>query len=124
MGELKMDIKGCADTDKKQDVLRESKFHGHVITAVKEAYRRLHVMGAPASRPSDFYAEMLKPDSLMYKIRQRISAEQKAIETVEARKKFRAAKKFGKQVQAEKVKENLKKRKESKKDIEKWKAKR
>merc|ERR1719163_2323711 len=82
---LVMPIKGTVKVDKNEDVSE----------GVKEAYRRLHVMGVPASRPSDFYAEMMKPDSLIYKIRQRISSEQKAIETVEARKKFKAAKKFG-----------------------------
>merc|ERR1712113_260281 len=71
--------------------------------AVKEAYRRLRVMKIPCSRPEDFYAEMLRPDSMMYKVRDRATEEQRRIKIVENRKKDQAAKKFAKKAKSKKL---------------------
>merc|ERR1719498_956027 len=73
--------------------------------AVKEAYRRLNVMKVPCSRPADFYAEMLRTDSQMYKVRARASEEQRRIKIVETRKQNQAAKKFAKNVRVKRLEE-------------------
>merc|ERR1711879_923324 len=61
------------------------------------------VMKVPCSRPSDFYAEMLRPDATMYKVRKWASEEQRRIRIVEDRKKAKSAKKFQKKAKAHKM---------------------
>lgn len=66
------------------------------------------------TRPSDFYAEMVKSDSHMERIRQRLLDETADIKRGEEKKREREGKKFGKKVQLEKLKE----REKTKKDME------
>jgi rRNA-processing protein EBP2 len=68
----------------------------------------------PFTRPDDFFAEMVKTDSHMERIRQRLLDESAGIAKSEARRREREGKKIGKQVQLEKLKE----REHSKKDME------
>ncbi|KAF8755019.1 Eukaryotic rRNA processing protein EBP2 [Rhizoctonia solani] len=66
----------------------------------------------PFSRPSDYFAEMVKSDSHMERIRQRLLDERAGIQKSETAKKQRELKKIGKQVQVEKLKEREKGKKE------------
>lgn len=66
----------------------------------------------PFSRPSDYFAEMVKSDAHMSRIRQRLLDESATIARTESKRKEREGKKFGKQVQMEKLKEREKGRKE------------
>ena len=66
------------------------------------------------TRPSDYFAEMVKSDAHMERIRQRLLDESATIKRSEDKRKEREGKKFGKQVQMEKLKE----RERNKKDIE------
>jgi rRNA-processing protein EBP2 len=68
----------------------------------------------PFTRPADYFAEMVKSDAHMERIRQRLLNESAAIKHGEEKRKEREGKKFGKQVQLEKQKE----RQQSKKDME------
>ena len=68
----------------------------------------------PFTRPDDFFAEMVKTDAHMERIRQRLLDESAGIAKSEARRREREGKKIGKQVQLEKLKE----REHSKKDME------
>lgn len=68
----------------------------------------------PFTRPSDYFAEMVKTDAHMERIRQRLLDESATIKRSEEKRKEREGKKFGKQVQMEKLKE----REKSKKDME------
>lgn len=68
----------------------------------------------PFTRPSDYFAEMVKSDAHMERIRQRLLDEGATIKRSEEKRKEREGKKFGKQVQMEKLKE----RERSKKDME------
>jgi rRNA-processing protein EBP2 len=68
----------------------------------------------PFTRPADYFAEMVKSDVHMERIRQRLLDERAGIKKGEERRKEREGKKFGKQVQIEKLKE----REKSKKDME------
>ena len=80
-------------------------------------------MGIPGTRPDDFYADMFKHDTQMEKVRARIAYESKAVEIVENRKKKMEQKKYGRQVQAEKVLEKMKKKAEQKNKVDDWKKK-
>jgi hypothetical protein len=66
----------------------------------------------PFSRPNDFFAEMVKSDAHMERIRVRLLSESSALKRAEEKRKEREAKKFGKQVQIEKLKEREKNKKE------------
>jgi hypothetical protein len=68
----------------------------------------------PFTRPDDFFAEMVKTDAHMERIRQRLLDESACIAKSEERRREREGKKIGKQVQLEKIKE----RERSKKDME------
>lgn len=68
----------------------------------------------PFTRPDDFFAEMVKADAHMERIRQRLLDESAGIAKSEARRREREGKKIGKQVQLEKLKE----REHNKKDME------
>jgi len=70
--------------------------------------------GLPFTRPADFYAEMVKSDAHMERIRQRLVDEAAGIKRSEEKKREREGKKFGKKVQVEKRKE----RERDKKEIE------
>ena len=64
------------------------------------------------TRPADYFAEMVKSDSHMERIRQRLLDENAAIKKSELKRKEREGKKFGKQVQIEKQKERERGKKE------------
>ncbi len=66
----------------------------------------------PFTRPSDYFAEMVKSDSHMERIRQRMLDEGAGIKKSEEKRREREGKKFGKQVQIEKLKERERGRKE------------
>ena len=66
----------------------------------------------PFTRPSDYFAEMIKADAHMERIRSRLLDERAGIKKTEEKRKERTAKKFGKQVQLEKQREREKGKKE------------
>lgn len=66
----------------------------------------------PFTRPADFFAEMVKSDAHMQRVRQRLLDEQAGIKKSEDARRAREGKKFGKQVQQEKVRERERARKE------------
>jgi len=59
----------------------------------------------PFTRPADYFAEMVKSDSHMERIRQRLLNESAEIKRSEEKRKERENKKYGKQIQVEKQKE-------------------
>ena len=73
----------------------------------------------PFTRPADYFAEMVKSDSHMERIRQRLLDENAAIKKSELKRKEREGKKFGKQVQVAKMQERAKEKRET---LEKIKA--
>jgi rRNA-processing protein EBP2 len=59
----------------------------------------------PYQRPVDFYAEMIKSDAHMSKVKARLLASQKKIKAVEEYKQHQQNLKFGKQARAEREQE-------------------
>ncbi|ORX44581.1 eukaryotic rRNA processing [Hesseltinella vesiculosa] len=90
------------------DMARELAFYQQALEAARLARDKFKKLNIPFSRPDDYFAEMIKSDEHMAKVRQRLldeSAKQKASE--EARRQ-RQLKKFGKKVQVEKQLERQK----------------
>ncbi|KAJ3095458.1 rRNA-processing protein and EBNA1-binding protein ebp2 [Physocladia obscura] len=87
------------------DLKREMAFYKQALEAAQLGYMHLRKANVSIHRPDDFYAEMIKSDEHMNKIRQKLVDEANAIAASERAKKLRDAKKFGKKVQVEKLQE-------------------
>lgn len=99
--------------DVSDDLNRELAFYAQSLSAVQEARKKLKAEGVPFTRPTDYFAEMVKADEHMAKIKAKLideAASKKA--SAEARKQ-RDLKKFGKQVQVAKIQERDKERKQT-----------
>jgi rRNA-processing protein EBP2 len=99
--------------DVEDDLNRELAFYKQCLSGVKDARKKLKKEGVAFSRPADYFAEMVKSDEHMGKIKQKLidaAAGKKA--AAEARKQ-RDLKKFGKQVQVAKLQERAKEKKDT-----------
>lgn len=97
--------------DVSDDLEREKAFYAQSLSAVIEARKQFKAEGVPFTRPNDYFAEMVKADEHMAKIKAKLidaAASKKA--SADARKQ-RDLKKFGKQVQVAKLQERDKERK-------------
>ncbi|KAI9568511.1 eukaryotic rRNA processing, partial [Boletus coccyginus] len=102
------------DVDVNDDLNRELAFYKQALYSADHARRLAASHSLPFARPSDYFAEMVKSDAHMERIRSRLLDERAGIKKAEEKRKERAAKKFGKQVQLEKQRE----REKGKKDME------
>lgn len=84
--------------DAEDDLQRELAFYNQALSAVKSAQTRLTKLGVPYLRPDDYFAEMLKSDAHMSKVKARLIRQQEGIFHAEQRRKQQHNKKFGKQV--------------------------
>jgi rRNA-processing protein EBP2 len=102
-----------AIADVEDDLNRELAFYRQSLDAVTEARRRLKKEGIPFTRPTDYFAEMVKSEEQMGKVRTKMldsAARQKA--SADARRQ-RDLKKFGKAVQVAKLQERQKEKRET-----------
>ena len=88
-----------AKSDADDDLKREMAFYTQALEAVHMSRPIISRLGMPFSRPDDYFAEMIKTDTHMERIRKRMIEEVETIKTSEERKKLRELKKFGKKVQ-------------------------
>ncbi|KAJ2478720.1 RRNA processing protein [Coemansia sp. RSA 2131] len=92
--------------DKTEDDLdRELKFYQQGLEAAIQGKQEVLNAGVPFERPDDFFAEMVKSDAHMARIRDKLITQQKGIQNAEEAKKQRELRKYGKQIQQEKLKE-------------------
>jgi rRNA-processing protein EBP2 len=87
------------------DIARETVFHRRALAAVLAAGAHLVAAGIPVRRPDDYYAEMVKNDAHMRKVKDKLFFEQRELEAKAERRRDRDNKQYGKQVQVEKLKE-------------------
>ncbi|XP_068675751.1 probable rRNA-processing protein EBP2 [Montipora foliosa] len=83
------------------DFQREMRFYKQAQVAMRKGLNKLKQLGIPSKRPEDYFAEMLKTDDHMQRVRGRLLSKQQAMERSEKAKKQREMKKFGKKVQRE-----------------------
>jgi len=81
------------------------------LSIVERARKLCKQADIPFTRPSDYYAEMVKSDVHMERVRTRLVDEASGIKKSEAAKKQRDLKKYGKQIQHEKLKQRVQDRK-------------
>ncbi|KPV74630.1 uncharacterized protein RHOBADRAFT_14979, partial [Rhodotorula graminis WP1] len=91
--------------DADNDLERELEFYKQSLWAAMHAETLFNRADLPFHRPTDYFAEMVKTDAHMAKIRQGLLDEQAGMKASEEARKLRDAKKFGKKVQHERLRE-------------------
>ncbi|XP_015114712.1 probable rRNA-processing protein EBP2 homolog [Diachasma alloeum] len=97
------------------DFKRETMFHRQAQAAVVDGISRIKKFGIPTIRPDDYFAEMVKTDEHMHKIRENLARKQHAAQRSEKVRQLRQQRKVGKQMQIEAT---LKKHAEKKKMLD------
>jgi rRNA-processing protein EBP2 len=110
--------------DVNDDLAREMAFYTQALDSTRVAISKFEKLGVSFLRPQDYYAEMVKSDSHMLKIKDKLLFEKKKIEEAEERRKMRENKKISKQVQAQKIREREKKKKDEIESVKKWRKQR
>ncbi|KAF1326265.1 Rrna-processing protein ebp2, partial [Globisporangium splendens] len=103
------------------DLKREVAFYNQTLASVRFARDRLKRENIAYKRPEDYFAEMLKSDAHMAKVKDKLIYEQKKITAVEERKKSQAHRKVAKEIQAEKLKQRAQQKKETLEAVKQWK---
>ena len=99
--------------DVSDDLNRELAFYAQSLSAVQEARKQLKAEGVPFTRPTDYFAEMVKADEHMAKIKAKLIDEAAGKKASAEARKQRDLRKFGKQVQVAKLQERDKERKQT-----------
>lgn len=105
--------------DISDDLNRELQLYAQSLEAAKRARALLRAEGVPFSRPKDYFAEMVKDDGHMEKVKAKLVEEATNKKAAAEARKLRDLKKFGKQVQVAKLQERHKQKRET---LEKIKA--
>jgi len=104
------------------DIKRELVFYNLTLLNSKDGVAKLKQQNVKINRPEDFFAEMLKSDKQMEKIRRKIVDETTNIKKFEERKQKMQNVKFSKAIRDFKNKEKANFKKNTKEGLEKWKA--
>ncbi|KAJ4542597.1 rRNA-processing protein EBP2 [Exophiala dermatitidis] len=91
--------------DPNDDLTRELEFYRIAREGAVAGRALLKKEGVPFSRPNDYFAEMVKSDEHMGKVKKKMYDDAAAKKAAEEARKLRDAKKFGKQVQVAKEQE-------------------
>ncbi|KAI0426181.1 eukaryotic rRNA processing protein EBP2-domain-containing protein [Xylaria sp. FL1042] len=110
--------------DLMDDIKRELAFYAQALDAAKRGRALLKAEGVPFSRPTDYFAEMVKDDGHMEKVKAKLIEEASAKKASAEARKLRELKKFGKQVQVAKLQERQKAKRETLEKIKTLKRKR
>ncbi|KAK4419162.1 putative rRNA-processing protein EBP2 [Sesamum alatum] len=121
---LSVDIDQEQEVDVNDDLTRELAFYTQALEGARQAFAKFQSMGLPFLRPSDYYAEMVKSDAHMEKVKGRLLAEKRKIEEAEERKKARENKKLAKEMQVQKQRERAKQKKEEIESVKNWRKQR
>lgn len=99
--------------DVQDDLQRELAFYTQSLEATRTARKLLRQEGVPFSRPKDYFAEMIKEDAHMEKVKAKLVEEASNKKAAQEARKLRDLKKFGKQVQVAKLQERHKEKRET-----------
>jgi rRNA-processing protein EBP2 len=102
------------------DLSRETLFYSVTLEAVKAGRLKLEELKVPHRRPADYFAEMVKTDDHMKKIKESLVFEKQKMEAYQMRRSEQDQKKFAKKVQAAKLKEKRDSKMEHDKAVSKW----
>ena len=105
-------------SDIDDDLNRELAFYKQALEAAKLGRRLLKQEKVPFERPVDYFAEMMKDDEHMGKVKGKLLDEAERKKRSQEARKLRDLKKFGKQVQVAKLQEREKEKKKSMEKIQ------
>jgi rRNA-processing protein EBP2 len=100
-------------TDPNDDLNRELAFYKVCQAAAIEARGLLKKEGIPFTRPGDYFAEMVKNDEHMDKIKKKLYEEAAGKKAAAEARRQRDLKKFGKQVQVAKLQQRAKEKRDT-----------
>ncbi|QLQ78992.1 hypothetical protein HG537_0B03390 [Torulaspora globosa] len=106
------------------DTERELAFYKQSLDAAQEAREQLTRLKAPFKRPLDYFAEMVKNDEQMDKVKNKLVVEASEKKAREEARKQRQLKKFGKQVQVATLQKRQQEKRETLDKIKSLKKKR
>lgn len=95
-------------------------FYDIALAGVKDCHEMCKACGTPYERPKDYYAEMVKTDEHMLKVKRQLLEQAAKVEASEMRRKQRDAKKYGKALQTERRLEKEKRKHDDLAEITKW----
>lgn len=99
--------------DVSDDLQRELAFYSQSVEAARIARTKLRAEKVPFSRPKDYFAEMIKEDAHMEKVKAKLVEEATNKKAAAEARKMRDLKKYGKQVQVAKLQERQKAKRET-----------
>eukprot|EP00571_Detonula_confervacea_P017163 CAMPEP_0172309358 /NCGR_PEP_ID=MMETSP1058-20130122/9674_1 /TAXON_ID=83371 /ORGANISM="Detonula confervacea, Strain CCMP 353" /LENGTH=500 /DNA_ID=CAMNT_0013021971 /DNA_START=99 /DNA_END=1601 /DNA_ORIENTATION=- len=108
-------------TDIHDDLKREVAFYENALESVVLAREQCEQVGIPFTRPEDFFAEMVKSDDHMAKIKDRLIFETKKMEAVERRKSNKEQTVMAKERHAHRLSEKAKLKKAHMSEVDDWK---
>ncbi|KLU85370.1 rRNA processing protein Ebp2 [Magnaporthiopsis poae ATCC 64411] len=112
------------DVEAEEDSDDDEEEEDECLDAARRARALLRAEGVPFSRPADYFAEMVKPDEHMEKVKAKLVEDATAKKAAAEARKLRDLKKFGKQVQVAKLQERAKAKKDTLEKISSLKRKR
>lgn len=89
------------------DLDRETAFYHQAAAAVTAALTSYERAGVAWARPHDFYAEMVKSDGHMARVKAQLVYEKTSADAADERRKARTAKQYSKEVAAERRKDKV-----------------
>ncbi|GAB1314130.1 rRNA-processing protein EBP2 [Madurella fahalii] len=95
------------------DLQREIAFMNQSLEAARQGRMLLRKEGVPFTRPTDYFAETVRSDATMEKVKAKLVEEATAKKAAAEARKQRDLKKFGKQVQVQKQQERAKQKRET-----------
>lgn len=110
--------------DVQNDLDRELAFYRQSLDAAVRGRTLVLAANVPFSRPDDYFAEMVKTDEHMERVRQRLLDESAGIKASEDAKRQRELKKYGKKIQVEKLQERQRSKREMVEKVNELKRKR
>ncbi|RMZ89308.1 hypothetical protein DV736_g3480, partial [Chaetothyriales sp. CBS 134916] len=110
--------------DAMDDLKREAEFYNIARQATLDARAKLKAEGIPFTRPSDYFAEMVKTEGHMDKVKDKVRREGAERKGREEARRQRDARKFGKQVQRVKEEERARAKRDTLDKIKDLKRKR
>ena len=106
--------------DAEDDLQREVAFFNIAKAAVHTCSTKLQALGEPYKRPDDYFAEMVKSDRHMARVKDQLIFEQRKMAAFEMRKTQQQHKKRAKQVQQEKLRSRAEEKKGTIEAVKKW----
>lgn len=121
---LSLDIDQEQEVNVNDDLNRELAFYTQALEGARQAFTEFQSVGRPFLRPSDYYAEMVKSDTHMEKVKGRLLAEKRKMEEADERRKARENKKLAKEIQVQKQRERAKQKKDEIESVKNWRKQR